>query len=477
MQKFWQHYKQFLFILTLILMLFIPLYPKIPLVGVTGSFVSVRVEDFLIAITLLFWGIFILFTRQLKSIVSDRLIQALLLFFFVAAVSLFSAIFITHTVVPKIAVLHFLRRVELMLLLPVVLTTVTTKRQLKMVFFSFVFMVVAINFYALGQQYLHFPIIATTTSELSKGEVFYMNEWTRINSTFAGHYDLATFLMMILVILSSLIFYFKNVWYNLGFTLLGAVSFFVLLLTASRFSFFGVIFGFLATLVFNRKYKFIAGLVVISIIVLLYPSPLQDRLVSTVKVALQQQKVDQFEGDNRQISRSKLNIPTLPGEKKPVGSTDSAEVQESSNSAVANDIVPGEPTDTTELGVYRSINIRTNVEWPRALRALIKNPLLGTGYSSIGLATDNDFLRSLGEVGILGTWAFGLILFVIVKRLWSHKKSPTRLVRFVSVGILAMIAAFLANAIFIDVFEASKIAALFWIINGLALQLVKLYKT
>src|SRR5205814_2283829 len=45
----------------------------------------------------------------------------------------------------------------------------------------------------------------------------------------------------------------------------------------------------------------------------------------------------------------------------------------------------------------RSTSIRLNVEWPRAVRALTKNPLLGTGYSSITLATDNDYLRALGE--------------------------------------------------------------------------------
>ena len=57
----------------------------------------------------------------------------------------------------------------------------------------------------------------------------------------------------------------------------------------------------------------------------------------------------------------------------------------------------------------RSVSIRLNVEWPRAIRAFSKNPLLGTGYSSITLATDNDFLRLLGEVGLVGALAFFLI--------------------------------------------------------------------
>ena len=57
-----------------------------------------------------------------------------------------------------------------------------------------------------------------------------------------------------------------------------------------------------------------------------------------------------------------------------------------------------------------------NVEWPRAIRALKKNPLLGTGYSSITLATDNDYLRLLGETGVLGFLAFLLIGVRLIKR-------------------------------------------------------------
>src|SRR3990167_10675400 len=48
----------------------------------------------------------------------------------------------------------------------------------------------------------------------------------------------------------------------------------------------------------------------------------------------------------------------------------------------------------------RSFNIRLKAEWPRAIRAFLKNPVLGTGYSSVGLAVDNDYLRSLAESGI-----------------------------------------------------------------------------
>jgi len=78
--------------------------------------------------------------------------------------------------------------------------------------------------------------------------------------------------------------------------------------------------------------------------------------------------------------------------------------------------------EPTALAVGRSTDIRLKVEWPRAIKAFLKNPLLGTGYSSITLATDNDYLRMLGETGILGTLAFLAIILEITRIVWQFLK-------------------------------------------------------
>ncbi|MCR4305811.1 MAG: hypothetical protein NUV73_01875, partial [Candidatus Daviesbacteria bacterium] len=138
------------------------------------------------------------------------------------------------------------------------------------------------------------------------------------------------------------------------------------------------------------------------------------------------------------------------------------------------DIAPGEPTDATQLGVYRSFQIRFNMEWPTAIRAFLKNPIFGTGYSSLGIATDNDFLRMLGEIGILGTISFFLLIVAIWKKVFKGIKEADKVIRYFSVGTLSLIVIFLANGLFIDVFEASKVASLFWMILGVNLAI--LYK-
>ncbi|EKD53160.1 MAG: hypothetical protein ACD_61C00127G0001, partial [uncultured bacterium] len=115
-----------------------------------------------------------------------------------------------------------------------------------------------------------------------------------------------------------------------------------------------------------------------------------------------------------------------------------------------------------------STNIRLNVEWPRAMRAFYKNPFLGTGYSSITLATDNDYLRALGETGLLGLLSFLALLLGIGKFLFAQLKKVSGIDKIIIVSALGIFISFLTTATFIDVFESSKIAILFWAFMGLA---------
>jgi O-antigen ligase len=123
----------------------------------------------------------------------------------------------------------------------------------------------------------------------------------------------------------------------------------------------------------------------------------------------------------------------------------------------------------------RSTSIRLNVEWPRAIRAFIKNPLLGTGYSSITLATDNDYLRLLGEIGVLGFFSFTLIFAIIGKLLLTYCKKYKDIYDIEKIFIASATGGFfgvLINALFIDVFEASKFAITFWLLIGMYYSIV-----
>ena len=114
-----------------------------------------------------------------------------------------------------------------------------------------------------------------------------------------------------------------------------------------------------------------------------------------------------------------------------------------------------------------SFATRIQVEWPRAIEAFGKNPILGTGPSSITEATDNDFLRWLGEIGLLGTTLFIIILFSLVKNIYGKIIKFSKENKLLALGFIFGLFALLINATYIDVFEASKVAYTFWLVAGI----------
>ena len=114
-----------------------------------------------------------------------------------------------------------------------------------------------------------------------------------------------------------------------------------------------------------------------------------------------------------------------------------------------------------------SFATRLQIEWPRAIQAFLTNPIFGTGPASITEATDNDYLRWLGEFGLFGTISFILILGYIIKLIVNYIRKTKDQNKILYLGFLFGFVALLLNATYIDVFEASKIAFIFWSLTGI----------
>lgn len=130
-----------------------------------------------------------------------------------------------------------------------------------------------------------------------------------------------------------------------------------------------------------------------------------------------------------------------------------------------------------------SLAIRLDTLWPQAIRGFYTNPLLGSGYatltkSTVGQfteaeSTDNNFLRTLGETGLLGFLAFyGAIVLAILTTVKIWKTTPENSIyRAIAVGFIAGTIGLLLNATYIDVFAASKVAFTYWSLAGLVLAI------
>jgi O-antigen ligase len=308
----------------------------------------------------------------------------------------------------------------------------------------------------------------------------------RINSTFAGHYDLAAYSVIMLNVLFGVFVGLKHGWSKF-FTWLGILAaFWLLVASASRISVLAYFSSITLTLWFLKRKLWIVPVLAVSLIFSSFAPGLVSRSMDTLKLEFAPRlaaiKLPEFNYLDRFHPQPTVTPLPTPTPKPTAAPTPDARPASSGSQPVPTptptQVVVVASTDETAQQVVtedRSTAIRFNAEWPRALRAFYKNPLLGTGYSSITLATDNDYLRQLGEIGLLGLGAFILIFLHLYQKSWPIiKKGPKDFWTALIIGIAGGILGLQANALFIDVFAASKIAIYFWLLAGIMMGTINL---
>lgn len=428
----------------------IPLYPKFPFIRIPGTFVAVRLEDLVLVFS--FFLLTFIYSPKLNELVKSKLNASILVFLLVGFVSVFSAVFLTKTVVPHIGFLHWLRRIEYFVPLFLGIEAIKRQRQNLHFYLKILTIVMIVAFiYGFGEKYFEWPIIITQNEEYSKGVALRWVPGSHINSTFAGHYDLASYLVLTLPLIAVSSILMKGRYSKMIAFLTFLCGMWLLVNTASRISLASFVIAVFLSLILAHKYKFIPIFLIISFLFTIFSSNLVSRYSNLIEVA--KENLQRFNLLNYVSPRSVFAQETALGKKRST------------------------PTPTL-IPVFedRSTNIRLNAEWPRAMRALSKNPLLGTGYSSITLATDNDYLRLLGEAGILGFMAFLSIFLrigeIIIKKLPLYKNFKNIELAF-SAGMVGSLSGIFINATFIDLFEASKFAITFWLFIGMVIALFK----
>lgn len=431
------------------LLIFIPLYPKFPLFNVPGTYVAVRAEDFIIALLAVL--LLLLLRPYFKFFTKSPTAKAILVFWLVALFATLSGVFLTKTTPLSLGLLHWARRVEYTI--PFFAGLLLARNKDNLLFFVKLIPLIALAVfvYGLAQIYFNAPVISTQSAEYSTGIALTLQPGVNLSSTFAGHYDLATYLTMTLSLSAGLLLLLRrHLPRLLGVTFL-LILFWLQLRTGSRIAFGATVLSLSLVFLLGKKPLWIIPVFLVAFVGLVNTPSISGRfgnLFDVFKFSLFQ---DQVKG--LMDSRTQLLIPPLYAADASPSSTPKPTPIENKR-AIQED---------------RSTSIRLDVEWPRALRALKKNPFFGTGYASISLATDNDYLRALGETGLLGFIALITIIINIITDLLSNlKKKLSSLERFYSLGALGLVFGFLIIATFIDVFEASKVATLFWMYTGLA---------
>ncbi len=496
------------------LLVFIPLYPKWPLFDILyGYNVRVRLEDFFVLFSLVIYVLWLL--RRKITLQFNPITIGLIGYLVIGFLSVLSSLFWAQTVpleylhIAK-TVLHWLRRIEYFFLFFIFFASITSLKRIKIYIWLFFLVFLGVIIYGYGQKYLYWPAFSTMNREFAKGWWLYLTAHARVLSTFGGHYDLAGYLVITLTLAWSFFFGLKNRLQKIGMGLLIGAGFWLLILTASRISFAGYMLG-LSLVVLMWTYKKGLGwgvsrwltTIFLSMLIMLSFGDLSDRFLRLLKIS-------------DRVSRLKtvLQIPTKPA---PTGNVVFLENNTAAVTSLSDQpptpIRPGDvtgdemplliPTKTASgatIFVQKertysanaimfdlSTGIRLDATWPQAIAGFKKNVLFGSGYATLtktekyqyteGESTDNDYLRALGETGILGALAFfGTMLAMGVLAFRSLGGINDNFLYSLVAGFIGLLGGLMFNATYIDIFEASKVAYVFWGVCGLTMGVLYLYK-
>ncbi|PIZ64702.1 hypothetical protein CO051_05970 [Candidatus Roizmanbacteria bacterium CG_4_9_14_0_2_um_filter_39_13] len=476
----------------------IPLYPKLPVRMVNYTYIAIRVEDFYMVLVGL--AIAIQFFRK-KMEIPWKILYLFLLYWGAVFLSFIWGYYFQKTVIiDHLGFLHSARRIEYMLIFFVAYSTIKSKKDF-FLYLKLIFSVLAIvSLYGFGQKFMGWPAVQTMNPEYAKGYILVLESWSRISSTFAGHYDLSAYIILLMPILIGYFLYTESKKYFILFLL----SLGTLVLAGSRASYIAYLFSITVFLVMMRKFKLLAIILIATAVL----TPLSDNLANRLTRTFQQTKVfvDSETGQTfvaRNMTPDDLppgdfgsgsNLSTVGSGIPVVVDTDTEYV---ARQKIREDLLqegkksgktysPEEINSAVDLVFLRqipiikylpdiSISTRLQVSWPRAFHAFWRNPLLGSGPSSLGEATDGDYLRWLGETGLLGTLLFLAILGSIIMPIFKHTKKMQQKYAYIFYGFLFGFVGLFINAGYIDLFEASKLAYMFWLLAGIFFASSKLF--
>lgn len=520
-----------LLIIASFLLAFIPLYPKIPLFDVLpGYIVRARVEDVLVLATFLYylvqlWRRKLDFKNQLTPWIFAYLAVASLSI--LSAVFLIKTIPVELIHIGK-SVLHLFRYTEYFALFFIMFSAVKKNKDLKVVFYALSLTVIAIVIYGYGQRYWYWPVFSTMNREFSKGMVLYLTEHARVQSTFGGHYDLAAYLVIVLPIFYLLAINAKQKWPKIALHGTHLLGLWLLIMSASRTSFIAYLGAVMAGLFllalkpskFWQKVLFfirqsLSSLFLVAFMMLIFGADMRERLEQVLQaypsVYNTYQKTEDFLNKQAEFfdnplakikdwqekmkpsngiafDNTELDSVLTPTDQQPVTQRpvdvyadipDKVAVStESSQGEIITTYVEKPRTWSANALKYGlSFAIRLDELWPNALKGFAKNPLLGSGYATLNKkefqqfteaeSTDNNFLRTLGETGLLGFITFyGSIIVLLIVLYRNQKNSTDKQLQNANIAFIAASIGLLLNATYIDVFASSKVAFTYWALAG-----------
>lgn len=435
--------------------------------------------------------------------------------------------------------LHYFRRIEYFSLFFVAFASIKKRKHVVVLLSIFSVTALLVSVYGFGQKYLYWPVYSTMNREFSKGLRLYLTEHARVQSTFGGHYDFAAYLVIALPLTLALFFAVKSIKIKLTLAAAFLSGLWGLMMTSSRSSFiayFAAITLVLIAMAWKRgilwflsralvvyictfSFFFLFGDISTRFAQVLRVSPsfvqfqqmmegwrleVQKPLVEAPKNAISIDDVTkaaqkaQEEEAARALAAAKKKKPTpapvidvsdtQPSPEKPTATLPPDVFVDVPAKVIATKSASGKTIQIIVPRVFSenahklglSVAIRLDTLWPFAINGFLRNPLLGSGYSTLtkytneqfteAESTDNDFLRTLGETGALGFITFYGTMIAALVYVWKKsRQTHDELLGTLSIALTAVTLGLFINATYIDVFVSSKVIQTYWLLTGIIL--------
>lgn len=412
----------------LLLGLFVlPLYPKIGLVSVAGTYIPIRLDDVITVGVLLVWITDLLAERRLPRIPS----LALPVVLWVAAgfVALVVGAALQHTITWGTGALYWAKPIEYLLLGWMAYDLVTTRRRITLFSGSILSAAAVVVAYGVLQRFGWAPTPPSYLPGSTLGVV---------TATFGDPHQLAGYLGLIAFIVIALWHQFNGLRLGLAILLVGLA--YVLVHTGVRSEFIALTAGTVAFLRWRPTRAPAALLLVALFASAALPNAIERELDRTISRSAVIGTPDDGRGSP---------APAVPGVAP--GST-----------SVGDRIGDGLSQDV-------SLSLRLQDKWPKLLRVTWAHPLFGGGPSAATEAADGYYVRSLVEVGLVGTAAFLALVSTVLVAFWKGFRRATGPSRWLALAALTSTLFVGIVGILIDTWVASRPMQLYWPLVGATL--------
>lgn len=415
---------------------YIVLFPKISIVSVPGTYIGIRGEDLFLALFLLeFLLKYFVFKYDFSMPSAIRKISNIFFLYVLACLlSVFFGILNGTVESPLLGLLYAFRKFEYFSLIYVALVLFSGKNTCKS-----------------NQQLRRFIDLSTVAiiaigvlQKLGLVGAFSLGVYSpiftsRIMSTFSGPYEFSGYLLLITPLYVYELFK-KQKYIKSSFYLIMIV--YGIYLTQSRTSL--VVFGVIVILEGFRLSRSRALLMIIGsliLVLIMLGGGLFKGAISAQSSSPATSSAERFES---------LNLSEMATETKYAWDIKDFKTYQEVG-----------PSREGLHGSDDSYSVRL-AKWFNLLDGFFQHPFLGLGLSATGEAVDGNYIRLLAESGVVGTALWAIVYFEI------YVEARKRLIRqslLATVTYYGLISLFL-GAVFIDVFESSKIAMTFWFFAG-----------